>query len=259
MIYPPEVPPALVDQHEQLQERLQRTYIRVSEFSLGQLTKDESREFMSHGVARRLRVIARCAQNIFSIFPPSRRETLDRDSLEDVNINLHAFVLHVNALQDNLAWAYVIEHGVVLKNRHAVSLFKEELKRQLPMRIQEFLNQESMTSWQKEYSTDFRDALAHRIPLYVPPAQLTKADQQRAAELNDEFYRLVRAHDFVGVARVQDEQNALGTACPQFAHSLRTSAHLVLHPQVICDGLTALELCDTVIKHWGAPISPPKS
>lgn len=253
MIYPPEVPPALVDQHAQLQERLQETYVRVSEFSFNCLTKDQSREFMSHGVARRLRVIARCAHNIFSIFPPDRRATLDRDSLEDVNINLHAFVLHVNALQDNLAWAYVLEFGLPL-GRHAVSLFKDELKRRLPLPIQEFLDQESIATWQKEYSTDFRDALAHRIPLYVPPAQLTEADKQRAAELDGEFHRLVRSHDFDGVERVQDEQNALGTACPQFAHSLRTSAHHILHPQVICDGLTALELCNTVTRHWGAPI-----
>jgi hypothetical protein len=254
MIYPKEALPVLVQQHEDVQRRLRDAYLASVEFSMTKLSNEEAREFMGHGVARRLGVIAKAAQNIFSIFPPDRLKPLGRELLEDLNINLHAFVLHVNALQDNLAWTYVSEYGIEVKRRQAVSLFGEDLKSRLPRPVQKFLNQESIKKWHKEYSTDFRDALAHRIPLYVPPAQLTAAEGLRSKELNEEFWRRLQSHEFEAAERAQEEQNALGTACPQFAHSLRGASPMVLHPQVISDGLTALELYETVTTHWGPPV-----
>lgn len=253
MIYPEEAPAVLIRQHEEVQGRLQRAYMRAIEFSYMRLTNQTSKEFMGHGVARRLGVITKSAQNIFSIFPPDRRQPLGRDLLEDLNINLHAFVLHVNALQDNLAWTYVHEHGLTFKRKQAVSLFGDRLRKILPLPLREYLEQEVLQKWHKEYSTEFRDALAHQIPLYVPPTQLTNAEKLRSEELNEEFLRRLRIYDFEGVEQVQEEQNSLGVACPQFLHSLRAEGTMVLHPQVICDQMTALDLFDSVTKHWGPP------
>lgn len=50
------------------------------------------KEFLIQGVARRLQVIRRCVENIYSIFPVKREELLCNDELSDVDINLHAFL-----------------------------------------------------------------------------------------------------------------------------------------------------------------------
>lgn len=217
-------------------------------FSHSRLFKEEAKKFMLHGVARRLGLIRHTAARIFEAFPPEQKAPLGREKLEDINVYLHGFVLHVNALQDNLAWAFVHEFDVTIDPRN-VSLFKKALQKHLPAAVREYVTRNDIEKWRGEYATDFRDALAHRIPLYVPPAQLSKEEGERAEELQHIFNDCIAKFDLEGLIKAQDEINALGSASPYYLHDGK-GIQIVLHPQIVCDVLTAVDLYKIVICNW---------
>lgn len=209
----------------------------------------DARAYLAHGVARRLKLIQRCFSNIFDIFPPEREDLLDKDSLSDLNINLHAFVLHVNAVEDNLAWAFEREFSLNL-DRHAVSLFRRKLSQHLPERARSWLARPEIKAWHADYSTNFRDALAHRIPLYVPPAVYKETDAKRAGEL-DEAIRLAAAnHDWYGVEAALAAREELGEVCVLFLHSFTESKPMYLHAQIIADANTVSQMCRVIVEGW---------
>ena len=253
MFYPPEAVEAFERNHLEIQHELFVAYVEAVTFAQN-LTNTEAAGYMRHGVARRLGLIRKCSSNIFDLYPPDRTQPLGRETLEEVTINLHAFVLHVNALQDNLAWAYQLEFAMGL-GRFDVSLFKNALKLRMPQPVRDYLENSGIADWHQTYSTDFRDALAHRIPLYVPPSQLTADEIRRTNELQLVFNAAVSAHDWEAVEIAQAEMNTLGQACPQFLHCTNTSQIVVLHPQVLADARTAIALYEIVTKNW-APPSP---
>ena len=49
----------------------------------------------------------------------------------------------------------------------------------------DYLNSEPIINWYSDYSKNYRDALAHRIPLYVPPSVLNKDDEKEYFELEN--------------------------------------------------------------------------
>lgn len=100
-------------------------------FLAQQLTDQRARTFANESLGRRLRVIDRCAANIFRIYPPGRAEFLSGDELEDVGIQLHAFAINAYAALDNVAWVCILEAGGNLSPLK-VSLFKAERQQYLP-------------------------------------------------------------------------------------------------------------------------------
>jgi hypothetical protein len=69
---------------------------------------ERAREYLRSGVGRRLRVLHRTLSNMFELFPVETVQPLDRDDLDDAQINLHAFIMNLYGLFDNLAWAFVL-------------------------------------------------------------------------------------------------------------------------------------------------------
>ena len=93
---------------------LKSRYIKLIDDLLkvaGVLKEEKAKEFLLHGVARRLDVIERCIENIYSIFPLRWETLLSREELKDVDINLHAFFVNIFGLLDNMAWVSVYERN----------------------------------------------------------------------------------------------------------------------------------------------------
>jgi hypothetical protein len=68
---------------------------------------------------------------------------------------------------DNLAWIWVHERGIAVNRRHVgLRRHNKEVRNTFSPEFHSYL--ESLDSW-FEYLVDYRDALAHRIPLYIPP------------------------------------------------------------------------------------------
>lgn len=213
----------------------------------GRLRNPASVEYWFHGVARRLRILERSIENVFSIFPPSRLEVLERDARADVSINLHVFLINVHGVLDNLAWILVHERQIVLRPVQ-IGLFLPTMRPLLPQRLSSYLFSPPICDWHTAYAKRFRDALAHRIPAYVPVYEVTdKAEYERLEQRTTE---LAAVGDWDAVATTQAAQAALTQAAPFFRHSLSEpdAQHWVpLHAQVILDAKTVLEIRERVI------------
>jgi hypothetical protein len=224
----------------------------------GHSTPDQQvREYLLHGVGRRLGVLRECLAAVFATFEPARTAPLSQVELYEVQINLHAFVINLSGLFDNLAWAFVLRHSLVEKvgGRKRVGMFLASTQKVLPAVLREYVTSPTMVTWHGEYLKAYRDSLAHRIPLYIPPATFTPQDQQRYVELDEQERTCILAHEWEQVEQVRNEKLGLGKACPLFVILIGENSESrpnYLHPQMLCDAKTVLEFCPLFLKHWHA-------
>src|SRR5205807_1295873 len=202
--------------------------------------QERVQEHLRHGMARRANVLARCIANIYKVFPPNLERPLDREALSDVQISLHAYVINLCGLFDNCAWAFVLQHGLETQFQpKQIGLFKPRLQALLAQPLRDYLETEHFKRWRAAYLTNYRDSLAHRIPLYIPPAIWTPADNQRYNALDAETSARIRHRHWDRVDALRAEQDRLGTPCFGFLHSFSTNerpALIRLHTQLISDG-----------------------
>ena len=245
----------LLREHPRVDMGLERLEVVTLQNS-DSLTNDRARTFLRNGVGRRLRLLRRCLANVFELFPPAAIKPIDQDDLDDTVINLHAFVINTYGLFDNLAWAFVSRHGLeeAIKPHTRVGFFLADTKKYMPETLQSYIGSPKMVEWHLRYLKNYRDALAHKIPLYIPPAVYSEeeAEQFRSLQTLQNEYAL--AGDWTRVQALLDEQHQLGSAQPIFLHSfsdLETNRPVHLHPQMMADALTVVEACDMFFAHWG--------
>jgi hypothetical protein len=133
-----------------------------------------AREYAHHGFARRVGTLNRCIQNIFRIIPPGTVKVPARDRLYDCQIQAQSFIANVFGSIDNLAWVFVHERALAAKIPRAhVGLRKANVKVRAALSKQFQTRLDEIEEW-FGYVTEYRDALAHRIPLYIPPVPCTR-------------------------------------------------------------------------------------
>lgn len=213
------------------------------------------KEYMLHGAGRRLNVLQQAIINVFSRFPPTTHEKLERNTLIDVQINLQAFFINLIGVFDNWAWSFVHLHKLEtdVGGHLNVDMFKSQTRRLLPQVLQRYLQSETMSRWYSEYLKNYRDALAHRIPLYIPPATLNQAEQDRYNVLEAQRFRLVQAHQWQQLDEIIAEQDSLGTPCFAFLHSVsegEASKPILIHPQMLADASTVVVFGNLFLEHW---------
>jgi hypothetical protein len=126
----------------QLQQLIVATYDQANMLDLA----PPVREYLLHGVARRIGVIRRCIENIFILFPPTRIRPLRDDRLADVEISLHAFLINVHGIYDNWALVFVRHHNIekLLADKRQVGLFLKSTQKYLPKELREYLESPTM-------------------------------------------------------------------------------------------------------------------
>ena len=141
------------------------------------LDSERAKEYLQHGFCRRLHVMSRCVDNIFALYPPDRVELLERDARYDLEISLHAFVSHLVGALDNLAWVFVFERSRHKEIRRSdVGIFNKKTQAHMTTALREYITSPELAAWWNNYAKKYRDALAHRIPLYVAPSVLLPDD-----------------------------------------------------------------------------------
>ncbi len=206
-----------------------------------------AREHAQHGFSRRLKTLVRCIENIFEILPPDRTDPPTSEELSDAGINLQAFVFNVFGCVDNLAWIWVYEKylkkddgspipnewvGLRKKNRLVRKSFSPEFLGYL----------DGLDEW-FDHHDDFRHALAHRIPLYVPPYVVTPDKEAAHQELENRKTAALYRTDLEDYDRLSVEQDALGVFRPFMTHSIEEGARrVVFHAQLLADFNTIEEL-----------------
>lgn len=227
-------------------EQITSRYLNLlTKMSMLPLKEEKAREYLFHGAMRRLKILQRCIENIFSIFPPEREILLENEELNDIAINLHAFLVNIFGLLDNLAWVFIYEKNLATKiHRNDVGLFLKKTKEYFPMEFREYLNSEQSKKWQDEYLKNYRDALAHRIPLYVPPKTLNAEQRDQITQIENRIKDYYKTHDLDAINKLRDEQESIGSICPCFVHSLTESRDAILHAQIIIDFKTVEEVIE---------------
>jgi hypothetical protein len=215
------------------------------------LKSPRAQEHLAHGVGRRLTTLERCVTNIFEICPVDHDRTLDEDERTDLDINLHAFVVNVHGLMDNLAWVTVFEHHPdPLPSRQKVSLFRKDgpVAKYLNAAAIAYLKEPKTRAWYHEYAVGFRDSLVHRIPLFVPPFTLDPPVHERFLVLGRELAETGAGETKRRLA-LYAERASLGTFVPGFMQSFfdpDKSKPVLFHPQLVVDVKTLLEIVRAV-------------
>jgi hypothetical protein len=209
---------------------------------------EQAKHYAQQGFGRRVQVLRRCINNVFKVIPPGTVRVPSRARLYDAQINLQAFLANVYGIVDNLAWIWVYERGLAdsIPRRH-VGLGKENkaVRSSLPVELQSYLD--TMEGW-FAYLADFRHALAHRIPIYIPPGMVPQenVDAYNAitTEMQDALNKM-RPYEF---DRLSEEQSKLLVFQPLIAHStVETESPYVFHAQVIVDFLTVEALAERIL------------
>ena len=239
---------ALADLHREArsvagkQARLQERILR-REFK-----EVRAKEFAHHGFVRRLKTLARCIENVFALIPPEQMEPVDREVRSDAEINIQASVFNVFAAADNLAWIWIVEKAVRQEDGSALPDTWIGLRRtnravraSLPQTLREYVV--GMDDW-FDMVDNYRHALAHRIPLYIPPYNVDPSNeatyQALEAAKNDALFRRSNLEEHKRLRAAQEQMEFFR---PWMLHSIGEGVRpLVFHPQLLANFNTIEEM-----------------
>jgi hypothetical protein len=232
----------------QLEEELSAVERRYNDllfaFNRQHFKVEEAREFAQHGFMRRLGTLRECIENVFALIPPETENVPDRKTLHDAQINIQAFFANVYGSIDNLAWIWVYERGLadsMRRNQVGFRSHNTELRSMLSTEFQAYL--QTLDGWMN-YIIEYRDALAHRIPLYIPPGGVRPTNVDAYNELSQQMGEaLYVKEDGYLYERLAARQEQLLVFQPVITHSVReTTGHFRFHVQMLTDFLTIEEI-----------------
>jgi hypothetical protein len=115
-----------------------------------------------------------------------------------------------------------------------------------------------LKQWLTQYGKQFRDAIAHRVPVYLPPKVMTPKDVARFQEL---WKAQVKALDddsrFWAITR---ELEQLGQPCFLVTHSVLDQPKpplIQLHLQLLADAQLVVKIGSRFLRHLNEPPCEP--
>jgi hypothetical protein len=204
------------------------------------LKNSRAREFAAQGFPRRLKVMTRCIKNVFTLIPPEREALPSADELSDATINIQGFVFNTYGSIDNLAWIWMFEKGQkrhdgtpIPDNHVGLGPNNESVRGTLSSELQAYLS--GLDDWLK-FLAGLRHALAHRIPLYIPPYVIRDADVAAYNDLAAKITAAIKNQDFATYDALSSERLKLGRFQPWISQSYADGAKpVVFHPQMLSD------------------------
>ena len=201
---------------------------------------NKAREFVQHGLCRRLRLMIRCIEKVFEVLPPDTQDVPEEDVIHDVTVHLQAFLFNTYGCLDNLAHIWVWEMNVkgrdgqpIRRERIGFGEQNREILDSLPETFTRYLSE--VREWRKDLE-NFRHALAHRIPLYIPPGYLIEGKAEEYYKLQRQINEAACKLDFRTADQLEEEQSALLSFHPMATHSFDEGPKIMFfHPQMLND------------------------
>jgi hypothetical protein len=227
-------------------------------YSDRQYQTDRGREFATQGFLRRLGTLSHCIDRVFTILPPDLQGIPIADAVADATISLQAFIFNVFGCMDNLAWVWVEEKGIRKKDGEPLpqkyigfgakyTSFRESLSTN-------FLNYLQIREEWFSHLEGYRHALAHRIPLYIPPHEVSPDNQAAYLALEIEMNAAVLAENIQLEAKLAEQQHALMFFRPWMTHSYEEKAPIVvIHSQMLADFNTVEEVAYKLLGELNQP------
>jgi hypothetical protein len=201
------------------------------------------REFAHNGFSRRLGTMVRSIDIIYQKLPPELDSIPSQEDVIDATIAIQSLVLNAFGCLDNLAWIWVCKKPVLDKEGKSLDPMKvglgkknKEVRATFSVEFNAYLNERQ--KW-VDHLKDFRDSLAHRVPLYIPPYMVDPKNADEYARLEKESWEALRRRDIHTHERLQDAQRKLCFFRPWMTHSFsEESPKAIFHSQVVIDYLT---------------------
>lgn len=197
-------------------------------------------DYARYGFLRRLQTLVRCVDNVFRILPPDRIDIPSSEETGDGIINIQAFVFNLFGCLDNLARIWVEESslrkkdgsefpdawiGMGPKNTDVRSSFSTDFQDYLKNFDKWFVNLEN-----------FRHALAHRKPLYVPPFNISPKNYENYRSIDIAKHDALISRNRAEYDRLRSEQRSLTMFLPVISGSIdENSLPIQFHPQLLSD------------------------
>ena len=227
----------------------------ISRYLEREFIHERANEFVRHGLCRRLRLMVRCIVKVFEIMPPESDEVPEADVLHDVTVQLHAFSLSTYGCLDNLAHAWVLEKDVKKKNGDPLpsqwvgfGSAHTVVRDSLPDSVVQYLSE--IQDWYENLE-NFRHALAHRIPMYIPPGYLDEEQAVEYSSIQAQINDAVGRREYATADRLEGEQAALLSFHPIATHSFGENAKVVyFHAQMLSDIGTVQEIATRLLPEF---------
>src|SRR5258706_10736381 len=192
-------------------------------------------EFAKHGFCRRLETLARVIDQVYELLAPGQEDIPPRGNVVDATTAIQAFTTNAFGCLDNIAWIWVYEkdvkgkHGVELDPK-SVGLGKKAVREKLTQQFRDFLDKRQ--DWFANL-INFRDSLAHRIPLYIPPYTVPEANVEKYRQFDKQKWEEPAKSDPNEYAKLKAQQLTLCRFVPGMIHSIFEQAPQVeFHTQL---------------------------
>jgi hypothetical protein len=230
---------ALHDSYAALQTRLLPL---ANAFAYYPYKTEAGLQYATHGFLRRFNTMHHCVERVFEILPPEQEEKPPDAILFDATVFIQSFVMNSFGALDNLAWTWVSEKPLNLRrNKIGLGPKCEDVRGSFSKDTRHYLT--AHDGWFDDL-IDFRDALAHRISLYIPPFVVSLKNEEvhkrlearkRATTDNDEIDRL------------SAEQHKLEDFHPIMKHALDDKQPVPFHFRMVNDFLTVEQIAERVM------------
>ena len=230
--------------HRQFRELQGRFFLRTYKSERGA-------EYAKHGFCRRLETLVRTIDQVYELLPPEQDEIPAREDVVDAAIAIQAFTMNAFGCLENIAWIWLYEKDV--RNGDGseleptdVGLGKKKLRKALTQQFRDYLDKKK--DWLGNL-IEFRDSLAHRIPLFIPPHVVPEANAAKYKEFEKAKWEEPARSDPQEYEKIKVEQLKLCQFMPGMTHSIFENAPEVeFHSQLLNDYVTIDEYGRTLLE-----------
>lgn len=237
-----------VDRLNQRRADVETLFSKLQDAILARTFKSgRAQEYARQGLGRRLDEMSRSIAFIFELLPPEKEDIPERDDRIAATMLLQSFFINVQGCLDNLAWIWVYETGLEDPDGGEMRRGYVGLGRDYRYLMKTFSDSfrtyiRGLKKWMKHVS-EFRDTVAHRIPLYIPPYIIDDKDIPEYDRLGQEVSAAVSRGDMRAYDALRKQQDALGKYRPWMNHTpTEGSPVCVFHPQILQDFMTIEEI-----------------
>lgn len=211
------------------------------------LTNEQARYYLLHGASRRLGMMFYAYRDITLTAHPTRSEPLPHEDQQRLTLDLNVLYMHTRGVLDNFAWSLIYEKHpdkTAKIDRRQVDLFHRDFRKACPSIASIAEDLDRHADWNRDVK-ERRDPVAHRIPLYVPSAEVTEAEGERYHELHQRFINRATEHDFAGSDEAFNAMDTIGRFVPYFVHHPR-EGRIPIYPTVPTDMAHMIQIVSTV-------------
>lgn len=210
--------------------------------------KDENAKFyMKYGAGRRFGMMFYAYRHIILTADPKRSDPLTHDEQQDLSMDINVLYMHTRGVLDNLASCILHERHPDIAgdvSPHDIGLFSPRFRAKCPCFAEMQQEIDAHAAWNTDLKAR-RDPVAHRIPLYIPHAQITDAEKATYQRLFERYIAEAGEQKFEEADSTFAQLHQVGRFVPYFLHH-PGDGPIPLYPTVPSDMAHVIQIANTV-------------